>query len=73
MLILACHVTQTSTNLHNQKGWRTLKRVAWYFEDGGGVLQGGRCCTLNKVMFYFEDVSVTFIRCCGTLKKRLVL
>ena len=54
--------------------WRrwcgTLKRVVWYFEEGGVVHWSGWYCTLKRVMWYFEEGGVVLWRWwCGTLKR----
>ena len=54
--------------------WRrwygTLKRVVWYFEEGGVVLWRGRCGTLKRAVWYFEEGGVVLWRgWYGTLKR----
>ena len=40
----------------------TLKRVVWYFEEGGVVLWRGWCGTLKRVVRYFEEGGVVIWR-----------
>ena len=61
-------------NVNNAVLWTvsygTLKRVVWYFEEGGVVLWRGWCGTLKKVMWYFEYGGVILWRgWCGTLNR----
>ena len=37
----------------------TLKRVVWYFEEGGVVLRRRWCGTLKDVVLFFEVGGVT--------------
>ena len=52
--------TLTEEQLQNVKDevWYwcgTLKRLVWYFEEGGVVLLRGWCGTLKRVVWYFEE------------------
>ena len=45
------------------RGWcGTLKRMVWYFEEGGVVLWRGWCGSLKRVVLYFEDGGVELWR-----------
>ena len=38
-----------------KRWYGTLKRVVWYFEEGGMVLLRGWYGTLKRVVWYFEE------------------
>ena len=47
-----------------------MKRMVWYFEEGGMVLWRGWCGTLKRMVWYFEEGDVVIWRgWCGTLKR----
>ena len=49
-------VEQNNSSMILWRGWcGTLKRVIWYFEEGGLVLWRGWCVTLKRAVWYLVD------------------